>query len=176
MTKLSVDTFLEYLRKSELTNENQLNASLEKIRAQANNENISDADWIASELVKEGLITNWHVRQLMKRKYKGFYLRQYRILGHLGTGGMSTVYLAEHTLMQRRVAIKVLPKKRLANAVYLDRFIREAQAIASIIRILSGPTTSTVTRIFIIWSWSISRGTICVSLSKRRDRSPMRTR
>ena len=132
MSKLSVETFLEYLRKSELTDENQLNSALEKIRAQANNENIGDADWIASELVNAGLITTWHVRQLMKRKYKGFYLRQYRILGHLGTGGMSTVYLAEHTLMQRRVAIKVLPKKRLTNAVYLDRFIREAQAIASL--------------------------------------------
>ena len=132
MSKLSVETFLEYLRKSELTNEHQLEAALEKIHAAANQDNASDVDWVASELVKEGLITNWHVRQLMKRKYKGFYLRQYRILGHLGTGGMSTVYLAEHTLMQRRVAIKVLPKKRLSNSIYLDRFVREAQAIASL--------------------------------------------
>lgn len=132
MSKLSVETFLEYLRKSELTNETQLEAALEKIRTAANQDNANDADWVASELVKEGLITNWHVRQLMKRKYKGFYLRQYRILGHLGTGGMSTVYLAEHTLMQRRVAIKVLPKKRLSNSIYLDRFVREAQAIASL--------------------------------------------
>ena len=132
MSKLSVESFLEYLRKSELTNESQLEASLEKIRASANKENLDDTDYIASELVREGLITNWHVRQLMKKKYKGFFLRQYRILGHLGTGGMSTVYLAEHTLMQRRVAIKVLPKKRLTNSIYLDRFVREAQAIASL--------------------------------------------
>ena len=30
-------------------------------------------------------------------------------LDHLGTGGMSSVYLAEHKLMRHRVAIKVLP-------------------------------------------------------------------
>jgi serine/threonine protein kinase len=45
---------------------------------------------------------------------------------------MSSVYLAEHILMQRRVAVKVLPRKRLEKALYLERFIREAQAIAAL--------------------------------------------
>jgi serine/threonine protein kinase len=34
--------------------------------------------------------------------------------------------------MKRRVAVKVLPRKRLEKSVYLERFIREAQAIASL--------------------------------------------
>ena len=50
----------------------------------------------------------------------------------LGTGGMSTVYLAEHILMQRRVAIKVLPKSRVDDTSYLARFHREAQAAAAL--------------------------------------------
>lgn len=132
MAKLSVDIFLEYLRKSEITDEHSLNAALEEILAQATPEQAADADYISRKLIDAGLITSWQTRQLMKGKYKGFFLRHYKILGHLGSGGMSTVYLAEHTLMQRRVAIKVLPKKRLSNAAYLERFVREAQAIASL--------------------------------------------
>ncbi|MBR2586468.1 MAG: serine/threonine protein kinase [Thermoguttaceae bacterium] len=132
MAKLSVDLFLEYLRKSEITDEQSLNAALEQILASASPEEAADADYIAQKLIEAELITSWQTRQLMKGKYKGFFLRHYKILGHLGSGGMSTVYLAEHTLMQRRVAIKVLPKKRLSNAAYLERFVREAQAIASL--------------------------------------------
>ena len=45
---------------------------------------------------------------------------------------MSSVYLAEHVLMQRRVAIKVLPKNRVEDTSYLARFHREAQAAASL--------------------------------------------
>ncbi|MBR5626235.1 MAG: serine/threonine protein kinase [Thermoguttaceae bacterium] len=132
MAKLSTDAFLDYLKRSQLTEDSRLAAAIKTIRENDHQDQFQDADYVASELVKQGLITNWHVRQLMKKKHKGFYLRQYRILGHLGSGGMSTVYLAEHILMHRRVAIKVLPKKRLANSNYLDRFVREAQAIASL--------------------------------------------
>jgi len=45
---------------------------------------------------------------------------------------MSHVYLAEHVLMQRRVAIKVLPKNRVEDSSYLARFHREAQAAAAL--------------------------------------------
>ena len=42
------------------------------------------------------------------------------------------MYLAEHVLMQRRVAIKVLPKNRVEDSSYLARFHREAQAAAAL--------------------------------------------
>ena len=132
MAKLSVETFLDLLRKSQLTEEEQLNAALAEIAEEGDKTRLQDADHLAGMLVRKGLITRWHVRQLMKRKYKGFFLRQYRIMDHIGTGGMSTVYLAEHTLMHRMVAIKILPKKRMTNSAYIDRFVREAQAIAAL--------------------------------------------
>ncbi|MCA9071525.1 MAG: protein kinase, partial [Planctomycetaceae bacterium] len=50
----------------------------------------------------------------------------------LGKGGMSSVYLAEHVLMRRQCAIKVLPTKRVNDTSYLGRFHREAQAVASL--------------------------------------------
>lgn len=129
---LSPEEFLSYLDKSDLVEKDRLNDALVKIRDSSTTEKLADSQYIAEKLRDAGLITNWHIQQLMKKKYKGFFLRQYRILDHLGSGGMSTVYLAEHTVMHRQVAIKVLPKKRLTNSAYLERFIREAQAIASL--------------------------------------------
>jgi serine/threonine protein kinase len=132
MAKLSAETFLDLLRKSQLTEESRLDETLKSLSEEGDKSRLNDADYLAGMLVRKGLITRWHVRQLMKRKYKGFFLRQYRILDHIGTGGMSTVYLAEHTLMQRLVAIKILPKKKMANSAYIERFVREAQAIAAL--------------------------------------------
>ena len=43
---------------------------------------------------------------------------------------MSSVYLAEHELMRRRVAIKVLPQNRVNDSSYLERFRLEARAVA----------------------------------------------
>jgi tRNA A-37 threonylcarbamoyl transferase component Bud32 len=45
---------------------------------------------------------------------------------------MSQVYLAEHTLMKRKVAIKVLPSNRVADSTYLERFRIEARAAAKL--------------------------------------------
>jgi len=64
--------------------------------------------------------------------YKGFFLGKYKLLGHISTGGMSSVYLAEHTKMGDKRAIKVLPKARVNNKTYLARFQLEAKAIAKL--------------------------------------------
>jgi serine/threonine-protein kinase len=124
--------FIEMLRRSGLVESAKLDETLAVIESKADAEQLEDPAYIADQLVRRYILTAWQSRQLLKGRYKGFFLRQYKILGHLGSGGMSSVYLAEHVLMQRRVAIKVLPRKRLEKAIYLERFIREAQAIAAL--------------------------------------------
>lgn len=57
-------------------------------------------------------------------------LGRYVVTGQLGRGGMGIVYEAEDTLLQRKVAIKLLPKEVSANAESLARFLREAQGAA----------------------------------------------
>jgi serine/threonine protein kinase/tetratricopeptide (TPR) repeat protein/TolB-like protein len=62
----------------------------------------------------------------------GRTLNHYKILEPLGAGGMGEVYLAEDTRLERRVALKVLPADMEGDPERLERFEREAKAIASL--------------------------------------------
>lgn len=132
MAKLSVDNFLDLVRRSELVASDQLDRSLDELKAKHGGQLPDDADLLADHLVAAELLTRWHCDMIFNRKYKGFTLKNYKLLRPLGSGGMSTVYLAEHTLMNRRRAIKVLPKNRVNDSSYLARFRLEAQATASL--------------------------------------------
>ncbi len=58
--------------------------------------------------------------------------QRFRIIRVLGTGGMGKVYLAEHGVLRRMVAIKVLHDARAADAKAQGRFRREARAACRI--------------------------------------------
>jgi tRNA A-37 threonylcarbamoyl transferase component Bud32 len=59
-------------------------------------------------------------------------LGQYRIVKKLGEGGMGAVYLAEHTLLGRRAAVKVLQPNLSSNQDIVQRFFNEARAATAI--------------------------------------------
>jgi serine/threonine-protein kinase len=132
MAKLSAANFLDYVERSSLVDEAALSKSVAEFKTQHGGQLPEDGDLLAAHLMAAGLITDWHVDKLMDKKYKGFFLGKYKLLRHIGTGGMSSVYLAEHMLMHRQRAIKVLPKGRVNDSSYLARFHLEAQATASL--------------------------------------------
>lgn len=129
--KITLDSFLAVLKRSNLLNEGQVATALETFRA-ANPAAGVDAKPFAEFLVRNKVLTVWQAEKVLQGKHKGFFLGRYRLLSLLGKGGMSSVYLAEHTVMKRRCALKVLPAKRVNDASYLGRFHREAQAVAAL--------------------------------------------
>ena len=132
MTQVTSEAFLEFVAKSGLVDSQKL-ASLEaKVREKCDGKLPLSAKRLASVFEKQGLLTAWHTEKLLTGKYKGFFLGKYKLLGHIGTGGMSSVYLAEHTGLHHKRAIKVLPKSRVKDASYLARFRLEAKVIASL--------------------------------------------
>jgi serine/threonine-protein kinase len=54
----------------------------------------------------------------------------YRIIRELGRGGMATVYLAEHELLRKKFAVKVLHYELARNTQIRNRFIKEARLMA----------------------------------------------
>ncbi len=54
---------------------------------------------------------------------------RYRLISRLGSGGMSTVYLARHVLIERLVAVKTLRRDLARETIQRDRFLREARAV-----------------------------------------------
>ncbi len=57
---------------------------------------------------------------------------RYRIIRELDRGGMGTVFLAEHQLIKRRVALKILRADLAEDADVLERFMNEARAAGTL--------------------------------------------
>ncbi|MGL4423381.1 MAG: serine/threonine-protein kinase, partial [Gemmataceae bacterium] len=121
----TTNEFLDVLRKSKLLD----TADLYAIEM---NFPIDDPKALAAQLKAEGLLTEFQANQLLRGRHKGFVLGKYKLLDRIGMGGMGQVYLAEHSAMRRRVAIKVLPPDRSENPYARERFLREARAAAAV--------------------------------------------
>lgn len=59
-------------------------------------------------------------------------LGQYRLKQLLGSGGMGEVYLAEHQMMKRPCAVKIIRPEKAGNPQVLARFEREVRATAKL--------------------------------------------
>jgi len=62
----------------------------------------------------------------------GQTIGSYTILDRLGAGAMGEVYLGEHRLLKRKVAIKLLAKELVSRPELLERFFNEARATSVI--------------------------------------------
>jgi eukaryotic-like serine/threonine-protein kinase len=122
------DELLDLVRKSGVADEKRLDALLREKRAAIP----KDPKKVADFLIQNSILTNFQSENILLGKWKRFTIGKYKILERLGSGGFAQVYLCEHKLMRRRVAVKVLPVAKTKGSSALDRFHREARAAADL--------------------------------------------
>jgi serine/threonine protein kinase len=126
----TVVEFVELVRKSGLVPASKLDELLSRHRTTGTPQTIDQA---AGLLVRDSQLTYFQAKQVKFGRYKRFTIgSKYRLLELIGAGGMGAVYLCEHTLMKRLVALKVLPHEKLDDHSNLERFYREARAVAAL--------------------------------------------
>src|SRR5437868_9184437 len=126
----TADELLDLVRKSGVVEEPKLRAYVKKLSESSGIP--GDPAKLAGLLVRDGVLTYFQAEQILQGKYKRFSLGKYKVLEKLGAGGMAQVFLCEHKLMRRRVAIKVLPVAKADDPSSLERFYREARAVAAV--------------------------------------------
>ncbi|MFO0899110.1 MAG: serine/threonine-protein kinase [Pirellulales bacterium] len=118
---------------SELVSLEQLQEAQELLQRQRRNSASSGEptdEHLAAQLVALGRINRWQAEQLLAGRSK-FRLGPYQIIDSIGQGGMGQVFKAEHTMMGRVVAVKVLPRSR-ATPEAIQGFTREIRASAQL--------------------------------------------
>src|SRR5262249_23608343 len=119
----TIEEFLELVRKSGVVDEKRLTAHLDRLRAAG--QVPAEPVKLAAQLVRDGVLTHFQAEQFLQGKWRRFTIGKYKVLERLGAGGMGSVYLCEHMMMRRRVAVKVLPTAKADDASCLERFYRE---------------------------------------------------
>ncbi len=125
MAVATVDEYLSALEKSKLLASEQL------AKAQNLAGSTSDATTFARALARENLVSRWQASTLLDLGPRAkLRMGKYKLISPLGKGGMGKVFLAEHVTMNRRVALKIVPRSIDKDPASLDRFFAEARAIA----------------------------------------------
>ncbi len=126
--------FERYALASGLLTEEQLNEARAALRWSGGDQPDGDAPAtdrkLADKLVEQGRLNAWQASQLFEGRTK-FNLGLYRIIDSIGQGGMGQVFKAEHGVLGRIVAVKVLPRKK-STPDAIASFTREIQAQAKL--------------------------------------------
>jgi serine/threonine protein kinase len=70
------------------------------------------------------------INALRREAFEARQLGQYRLISLLGAGGMGEVYLAEHRMLKRPCAVKLIRPERAGDSQVLARFEREVRMTA----------------------------------------------
>jgi len=91
-----------------------------------------DAEELVRELVRQKKLTKFQAEQVWLGKGKSLVLGNYLLLEKIGAGGMGQVFKAQHRVMERIVAVKVLPPAMTKDQAAIARFHREVKAAAKL--------------------------------------------
>jgi len=79
-----------------------------------------------------GIVGVHTIGTLRREAFVAKQLGQYRLKKRLGSGGMGEVYLAEHQMMKRPCAVKLIRPEKAGDPRMLARFEREVRATAKL--------------------------------------------
>ncbi|MDB5341044.1 MAG: hypothetical protein JWN70_6663 [Planctomycetaceae bacterium] len=92
----------------------------------------TDAEELAGELVRQKKLTKFQAEEVSNGNGKSLLLGNYVLLDKIGAGGMGQVFKARQRVMERIVAIKMLPPEMTRNQAAIARFHREVKAAAKL--------------------------------------------
>jgi serine/threonine protein kinase len=127
----TANELLDLVQKSGVVENTRLSAYLVKLRT-AGAVAPAEPHKVAELLIRDGIVTTFQAEQFLMGKWRGFSIGRYKVLERLGSGSSGSVFLCEYGPSHRRVAVKVLPAALADDPASLERFYREARALASL--------------------------------------------
>lgn len=119
----SADDFLQVLAKSGLLTREQIASILKDL-----DRNHDDAKAAARAFVLSELLTVFQAKQLLKGRWRGLVINNYKLMYPVGAGGMGYVYAAQEEGSDWLVAVKVLADRCRNDAAMLTRIQLESEA------------------------------------------------
>ncbi|CAN5383565.1 hypothetical protein BH11PLA2_BH11PLA2_07910 [soil metagenome] len=93
---------------------------------------LNDKDRAAAAMEQHGLITAFQAERLLHGNTFGLVFGNYRVRERLNGGSVGTVFRAEHKILKRNVAIKVVSTDDSVPSQFLERFDLEMELLARI--------------------------------------------
>jgi serine/threonine-protein kinase len=93
---------------------------------------LSDMAILMGVGVAVAVFGSYRIQVLQQQAQEARQLGQYRLKQRLGAGGMGEVYLAEHVLLRRPCAVKLIRPEHARDEKTLQRFEREVRAMATL--------------------------------------------
>ncbi len=88
--------------------------------------NVSDEE-LAAELVRQGILTRFHLEKLRKGDNKGFFYGRYKVLYKVASGSFARVYRAVDRTTGETAAVKVLRQRWSSDPASVEAFKHEAK-------------------------------------------------
>ena len=126
------EQFAEAVIEQGLASKEAVRASLAEMKRA---ESIGASVRLDAVLVKKGLISRQRAAAVLKsldRARMPKVIGGFELIEEIGRGGMGTVYKAMQVSMNRIVALKVLLPRLAKDKSYIERFVKEARAVAKL--------------------------------------------
>ena len=124
---ISIQEFLDNLTESNLLTDDEISTIHDSIGSRPE---VQSAESFARELVRQDHLTKLQAAAVLKGKTKNLVFGEYVVLEKIGSGGMGQVFKARHRPTDKLVAVKVLSADAVKNRRLVERFKKEARAVA----------------------------------------------